>query len=374
MTKRDRIMRQARFEDVDRIPMLGGWMNSAAHLQELGGLSQDAFWEDAWEGTLKAYRALDVDGMLGHIVPRTQTSIRQGRILDSDHAHHTSEDVLRFVEETYTDEQIIDAFDPDEYYRAERAAMEAAQAKYDDIIHLPARWTSMPTFGWYGTFGYEAFFETVAQHPEAWERVIRASAVSARLRNECLARIYNDMGHPPLIMCGDDICDSRGPMVSPDFLDNHYWKWAEHALEPLCKAGIKPICHCDGNVMPIMDRILEVGFQGLQGFQEELGVNLSDLVKLRTRDGEPLVFFCGMVVSQTTPLGSTDDVRADVEYVIDVTDGGRGLFLFPSNVINPEAPVENIRAAYDHAQTYSADYDTPPADRRTQWPWALREA
>jgi hypothetical protein len=175
-------------------------------------------------------------------------------------------------------------------------------------------------------------------------------------------------------MCGDDICDNRGPMVSPQFLDDNYWQWAKHALEPLCEAGIKPICHSDGNVMPLIDQILDVGFAGMQGFQEECGVHLSDLVKLRTRDGDPLVFFCGMVVTQTMPWGSVDDVRADIEYAIDVTDGGRGLFLFPANVINPEVPIENIRAAYAHAKEYSTDYDTPVDQRHTEWPWALRDA
>ncbi len=374
MTKHERIMRQARFEDVDRIPLLGGWMNSAEHLQELGGTTEEEFWADGWAGGLRAYRALDVDGMLGHIVPAGQNSVRQGRILDDEHAHRTTEDVLEFIEATLTDDEIIDAFDAEEYYANERASMEATQARYGDILHLPARWNCMPSFGYYGTFGYRAFYETVAHYPDAWERVFRAGGVAARLRNECLARVYNDMGHPPLIMCGDDICDNRGPMVSPQFLDDNYWQWAKHALEPLCEAGIKPICHSDGNVMPLIDQILDVGFAGMQGFQEECGVHLSDLVKLRTRDGDPLVFFCGMVVTQTMPWGSVDDVRADIEYAIDVTDGGRGLFLFPANVINPEVPIENIRAAYAHAKEYSTDYDTPVDQRHTEWPWALRDA
>ncbi|MBT5534361.1 hypothetical protein HOK31_14945 [Candidatus Poribacteria bacterium] len=374
MTKHERIMRQARFEDVDRIPLLGGWMNSAEHLQELGGTTEDEFWSDGWAGGLRAYQALDVDGMLGHIVPASQTSVRQGRILDDEHAHRTTEDVLAFIEATLSDDQIIDAFDADDYYDKERASMEATQARYGDILHLPARWNCMPSFGWYGTFGYRAFFETVALYPDAWERVFRASGVAARLRNECLARVYNDMGHPPLIMCGDDICDNRGPMVSPQFLEDNYWQGAKHALEPLCDAGIKPICHCDGNVMPLMEQILDVGFAGMQGFQEECGVHVSDLAKLRTRDGEPLVFFCGLVVTQTLPWGSVDDVRADIEYAIDATDGGRGLFLFPANVINPEVPIDNVRAAYSHAKEYSTDYDTPANQRRTEWPWPLRDA
>ena len=107
---------------------------------------------------------------------------------------------------------------------------------------------------------------------------------------------------------------------------------------------------------------------------QEFRVNLSGPGKLQTSAGEPLVFFCGMVVAQTMPFGSADDVRADVEYAVDATDGSKGLFLFPANVINPAAPVENIRAAYAHAKTYSTGYATPPDQRRTQWPWALRDA
>jgi hypothetical protein len=372
MTKYERIVRQARFEPVDRIPTLGGWINGAVHLQELSGLTQEAFWKDAWTGSLTAYRNLDVDGMLGHIVPRSQDTIRQGYILERDQAHHSADEVLAYAESRPDDAEIRAKFDPEAYYREQVAHLESVQARYGDIQWMPARWDCSATFGWYGTFGYGAYYEAVALYPEAVERMYRASAVAARLRNEVLARVYTDLNRPPLIMSGDDICDNNGPMVSPAFLRTHYFKWLKYSLEPLVDAGIRMICHCDGNVMPVIEDFLACGFGGFQGFQEELGVHLSDLVKLRTVKGERLVFFCGMNITRTLPWGDTQDVMNDVEYVVDVTDGGKGLFLFPANVINPEVPTENIRIAYEHARNYTSDYATAPANRKLEWPYGVK--
>ncbi len=94
---------------------------------------------------------------------------------------------------------------------------------------------------------------------------------------------------------------------------------------------------------------------------QELRANLSELVKLHTSAGKPLVFFCGMGVAQTMPFGSVDDARAAVEYAVDATDGGKGRFLVPTNVISPAAPVDNIHE--EHAKAYSTGDAAPPAER-----------
>ncbi|MBM3213563.1 hypothetical protein FJZ36_01385 [Candidatus Poribacteria bacterium] len=372
MTSYERIMRQAHFQPVDRIPLLAGWINGAVHLQELGGTTEDEFWKDPWTGALKAYRNLGADGMLGHIVPRGQDTIRQSYILERDQTNHSVDEVLAFAESRPTDDEILARFDADAYAKELRTHLETTQARYGDVQYLPARWDCSATFGWYGTFGYTAYYEAVALHPEAFDRIYRASAVAARARNEVIARVYSALKRPPLIMTGDDICDNNGPMVSPRFLRKHYFPWLKYSLEPLHQGGIKTICHCDGNVMPIMDDILACGFCGLQGFQEELGVHISDLVKLRTATGDRLLLFAGMSVTRTLPWGSVQDVEEDVAYAIDVTEGGKGLFLFSANVINPEVPTDNIRAAYRHAAQYSTGFSTPVQERRTEWPFGVK--
>jgi hypothetical protein len=85
--------------------------------------------------------------------------------------------------------------------------------------------------------------------------------------------------------------------------------------------------------------------------------------------GDPLLFFTGMSVTRTLPFGSTRDVERDIDYCLDFTDGGRGLFLFSSNVTGVETPPENIVAAYRYLASYdpAASRVARPAHRT--WPW-----
>ena len=53
-------------------------------------------------------------------------------------------------------------------------------------------------------------------------------------------------------------------------------------MEPLVEHNIGVIWHCDGNIHPILDDILDLGVMGLQGFEEEHGVPYGEMVKLRT--------------------------------------------------------------------------------------------
>ena len=51
----------------------------------------------------------------------------------------------------------------------------------------------------------------------------------------------------------------------------------------------KIVWHCDGDVRPILNDILNCGIGGLQGFQRECGMDLNWIADLKTRDGEPLL-------------------------------------------------------------------------------------
>jgi hypothetical protein len=73
---------------------------------------------------------------------------------------------------------------------------------------------------------------------------------------------------------------------------------------------------------------------------------------LRGPLGEELLFFAGLSVTRTLPFGKPEDARAEVDYLLDSTDGGKGMFLFTSNVTGVEVPVANIRAAYEHLQKW----------------------
>jgi alkanesulfonate monooxygenase SsuD/methylene tetrahydromethanopterin reductase-like flavin-dependent oxidoreductase (luciferase family) len=94
---------------------------------------------------------------------------------------------------------------------------------------------------------------------------------------------------------------------------------------------------------------LAAGFSGLQGFQYELGVDVFDLDRLRGPAGERLLFFTGLSVTRTLPLGTPEQVREEIRYFYDATDSGRRMFLITSNTTGIEVPVENLRMGYAYA-------------------------
>ena len=76
-------------------------------------------------------------------------------------------------------------------------------------------------------------------------------------------------------------------------------------------------------------------------------------------------------MSRTLPFGQIQDVRDEVDYFFDATDGGRGLFLFTSNVTGIEVPPENLQAAYGRIK--ELEFAQQRAAAWTQWPWQVKE-
>jgi len=171
-------------------------------------------------------------------------------------------------------------------------------------------------------------------------------------RNMCrvVARAVQEGIYPPAVLLGEDICTQRGPMISPEWLERHYAPELRRGLEPLLEVGCRPVWHCDGDVRPMLDFLLDCGVQGLQGFQPECGMRLHELVERRTRDGEPLLILGPLAVTTELPTLTPPAVRAKVREAIDVCRGRASLVLFTANTINPDVPLANIRAMYDAAR------------------------
>jgi uroporphyrinogen decarboxylase len=73
-------------------------------------------------------------------------------------------------------------------------------------------------------------------------------------------------------------------------------------------------------------------------------MDLEWIVDRRTRDGNPLLIFGPLSVTTTLPHGTPDEVRAEVRLAMDLCRDKASLVFFTSNTMNPDVPLENIRA------------------------------
>ncbi|MDY7080690.1 MAG: uroporphyrinogen decarboxylase family protein [Chloroflexota bacterium] len=201
----------------------------------------------------------------------------------------------------------------------------------------------IPRALWYLEFGYEGALMTLALHPDRYRKLIQFSAEKGRLRATIIARAIREGIHSGAILTGEDICSQRGPLVSPDYLRREYFPLVEYALEPLLEVGAKIVWHCDGNYRPLLDDVLACNISGLQGFQQECGMDIEWIVERRTRNGDPLLIFGPLSVTTTLPYGTPDDVRAEVHRAMALCRDKASLVFFSSNTITPDVPLENIQ-------------------------------
>ena len=374
MTGKQRIVNQVLGREVDCIPTVGGWIQGLRTLAELAGLTVRQYLDDPMAAVIKAYRTLGVDGMLpGVFVPQDPDQIRGGHVAEADFVEHVPEELRDRAEALPDCEGDIRAgFDVAVYEQAKREEYVHFGRLYADIAVFPTDFSCAPNFMLYGSYGYGAYLQAVALYPEHVGRIYRETGIHARMRNEVLVRLIAELDLPPVLLTGQDICTNSGPLCSPWFLREQYWPHTRYALEPLLDAGIRPIWHSDGNIMPIADDIIGVGFAGFQGLQYECGVDPWKLMEYTTVFGERPLLMAGLHITRTLPYGCPRDVREEIDWLVDCTDGGRGLFLFPSNVIGPEVPSANIAAGYEYCHQVNVPADRPTAGRKRPWPFGAK--
>jgi len=186
--------------------------------------------------------------------------------------------------------------------------------------------------------GHEQFLMDMALRPE-WCEVLLDKFMK---RNVNLARSGARAG-VVLMRCGDDVANQNALMFSAD-----HWRtlmkprWAKvcaaaHEIDP----SIQILYHSDGNVECLYDELLEIGFTILNPLQPEC----MDLNRVAA-NYKGRAFFDGAIGTQSVmPFGTPDDVRACVRER--VAQFGQDLMLAPTHILEPEVPVENIKAFFE---------------------------
>jgi uroporphyrinogen decarboxylase len=106
--------------------------------------------------------------------------------------------------------------------------------------------------------------------------------------------------------------------------------------------------HSDGDVTDLMPDFVEMGFDVVNPLQPEC----MDTAEIKRVWGDRVALHGGVSLQRTLPFGTVDEVRAEVETLIRQCGYNGGLVVFPSNVIQPDTPIENIIACYHAARDF----------------------
>ena len=336
----------------DHTPVLGGWIAWPDLIRQITGVSEEQYWADPVEVSIRAYRELGTDGLMGVFVPPRGGDFRVVDINSYAHAGtgEPLESALSRVDAMPSAAEIEAGFDFEAEYTRFAQSLRDGQARCEDMLWLPAQWGAAARISWYIPFGYQNFFIMVAAHQKHACKLLETGGAQARNTSRLVARAVREGLHPKAVLLGDDMCTQRGPMLSVQFMEEYYAPQLRYGFEPLLEVGCRPVWHCDGDPRLMLDMVIKCGVQGLQGFQPECGMTIDYVAKLRTREGEKLLIFGPMAVTTELPRLRPEEIKDRVRHAVDVCRDNAHLVLFTSNTINPDVPLENIRAMHEAAR------------------------
>lgn len=106
--------------------------------------------------------------------------------------------------------------------------------------------------------------------------------------------------------------------------------------------------HSDGNIMDVLPDLVDMGFDVINPLQPEC----LDPAVVKRDYGDRVALHGGVSLQKTLPFGSPADVRTEVENLIRTCGYNGGLVVFPSNVIQPDTPLQNIITCFHTARDF----------------------
>jgi uroporphyrinogen-III decarboxylase len=109
---------------------------------------------------------------------------------------------------------------------------------------------------------------------------------------------------------------------------------------------VKVAYHSDGNIVPIIPELIEIGVDVLNPVQPK-SINPE---KLKKEFGDHLCFWGSIDEQYTLPFGSPEEVRDEVLQRLQTLGKGGGLIIGPTHHVQLDTPLENFWALVNTIQ------------------------
>ena len=148
-----------------------------------------------------------------------------------------------------------------------------------------------------------------------------------------------------------DYATTKWPMLSREHFARHVIPVLKSLVDHARSLGVYATKHTDGNIMPIIDQIIDAGIQGLHPIDPVADMDLGEVKQLY---GDRICLMGNVNCAYTLTWGTLEEVREEVKRCIHQAAPGGGYILMSSNSIHsavkPENYVEMVNACREYGQ------------------------
>jgi len=160
---------------------------------------------------------------------------------------------------------------------------------------------------------------------------------------------YMDEGAEFFVESGD-LAYHTGPMMSPKKFDELLLPAYKLITDAVHDRGGKIVLHTDGQITPLLDFVVNCGFDGLQSLEPTAGV---DLAVVKKKVGERLCLMGNIDVSHILVDATKEEVYDAVKYAIKTGGPGGGFVVSAANM-HPGVSVENLKWMIEATKEFGA--------------------
>ena len=151
-----------------------------------------------------------------------------------------------------------------------------------------------------------------------------------------------------VIVMGSDYCLNTGPFLSPSIFREFVKPYLHRSIAELKAYGAYVIKHTDGNIMPILDQLIECAPHAIHSLDPQAGVDLAEAKRMC----QGKVALCGNVKCALLQSGTAEEVFEDARRALREGMPGGGYVFCSSNTIFGEIPPENYLAMLEARSLY----------------------
>ncbi len=195
-------------------------------------------------------------------------------------------------------------------------------ARIRDVISFPR-----------DVLGYENFLVSFITEPEMLSELMDMSVAYSTEH----ARNLRGLGVDVVCMC-DDIANAPGPLMGAEKYHEQVLPHFKKLISNCHDLGLKVIKHSDGNLMPIMDDLIDSGIDCLDPIDP---MGNMDMAHIKKTYGDKIAMMGNVDCVKTLVDGTPEEIEEEVKSCLRAGAAGGGLILASSNSIHAGVKPEN---------------------------------